>query len=59
MMSQRQLDLILNIVREQLEDYVEDIAKSVFQGIVDNLELFDQLAGDDDDDENPFGAEEL
>lgn len=48
-MSDRQLDLIMQIVKEQLEDYlaqalVEDLCNGIREGIYSNLELLDQLA---------------
>ena len=49
-MNDRQTALILEIIREQLDDYlVEDLAEVVFAGIAeginDNLPLLEDMAG--------------
>lgn len=48
-MSDRQIDLIMQIVKEQLNDFLaealaEDICSGIREGIFSNIELLDQLA---------------
>lgn len=48
-MNERQINLIMEIVREQLDDYLApelaaDIESGISEGINDNIELIDQLA---------------
>ncbi len=47
-MNDRQLDLIMQIIDEQLSDYlcpalVEEVLDGIRTGIVDNIETLDQL----------------
>ena len=48
-MNERQINLIMEIVREQFDDYLApelaaDIESGISEGINDNIELIDQLA---------------
>lgn len=56
-MNERQLQLIMQIVREQLSDYlaealVDDLDKSIEEAISDNLETFDLLGNEDQEAED-------
>lgn len=48
-MNDKQMELIMQIVREQLSDYlaaplVEDLCTGISDGILDNLEILEKLA---------------
>ena len=48
-MNDRQIELIMQIIREQLDDYfaqelAEDLARGIKEGIWDNLETLNALA---------------
>lgn len=50
-MNEKQTELILKIIREQLDDYlagplVEDILDGINEGLYDNQELIEKLAED-------------
>ncbi len=50
-MSERQVELIMQIVDEQLSDYlaeglVEEVLAGIREGIFDNMETLDQLKED-------------
>ena len=47
-MTERQIELIMQIVREQLDEYlapklVEDLEQNIRMGIFDNTELLEEL----------------
>ncbi len=50
-MSDKQKDLVMQIIREQLDEYlaaplVDDICSGIDAGIFDNMELLEQLRED-------------
>lgn len=51
-MNERQMDVIMGIVQEQLEDYLstdltEELCGGIREGISDNMALIDQLGAQD------------
>ena len=60
-MNERQVDVIMGIVQEQLEDYLstdltEEICNGIREGISDNMALIDQLGAQDRRTERKEGA---
>lgn len=60
-MNERQMEVIMGIVRENLEDYLSaalviDACHSIAEGIADNAELIEQLGAMDKRTERKEGA---
>ena len=60
-MNERQMDVIMGIVQEQLEDYLstdltEELCGGIREGISDNMALIDQLGAQDRRTERKEGA---
>ena len=59
--NERQMEVIMGIVRENLEEYLstaltKDVCNKIAYGIVDNMELIEQLGAQDKRTERKEGA---